>query len=105
MYILVTSVDKNLWLTDYESLSAEVRKIPHVVGCAPRLEYEAWLGRGGAYSDVHIVGIVPEEERRVSELETFFKKGGKPNFNFKDESGMSTKNAGAVLGAELRGSG
>jgi lipoprotein-releasing system permease protein len=104
-HILVTSVDKNLWLTDYESLSAQVRKIPHVVGCAPRLEYEAWLGRGGAYSDVHIVGIVPEEERRVSELETFFKKGGKPNFNFKDESGMSTKNAGAVLGAELRGSG
>jgi len=104
-HILVTSIDKNLWLTDYDTLSAEIRTIPHVVGCAPRLEYEAWLGRSGSYSDVHLVGIVPEEERRVSELETFFHKGGKPNFNFQDESGMSTKNPGVVLGAELRGNG
>lgn len=105
-HIMVTSIDKNLWLTDYDSLAAEIRKLPHVKGCAPRLEYEAWLGRGGAYSDVHLVGIVPEEERQVSELETFFKREGKQVFNFKpDDPGQPTRNAGAVLGAELRGSG
>src|SRR5688572_28599844 len=48
-HIIVTSIDKNLWITNYESISESIRKIPHVTGCAPRLEYEAWLGRGGSY--------------------------------------------------------
>jgi len=102
-HLLVTSIDKNVWMTDYEAVSADIRKIPHVVGCAPRLEYEAWLGRNGSYSDVHLVGIVPAEERKVSELETFFRKGGKQSFDFKHDGGYPMKNPGVVLGAELRG--
>ncbi|HUR38429.1 MAG TPA: ABC transporter permease [Planctomycetota bacterium] len=102
-HLLVTSIDKNVWMTDYEAVSADIRKIPHVAGCAPRLEYEAWLGRNGSYSDVHLVGIVPAEERKVSELETFFRKGGKQNFDFKHDGGYPMKHAGVVLGAELRG--
>jgi lipoprotein-releasing system permease protein len=104
-HIIVTSADKNLWITDYDTLAETIRKIPHVTGCAPRLEYEAWLGRQGSYSDVHIMGIVPEQEKKVSELETFFHKGGKQNFDLKDDSGLPTRHAGVVLGAELRGSG
>src|SRR6185295_10040681 len=67
--IVVTSAEKNLWLVDYDGICDEIRKVPHVTGCAPRLEYEAWMGRSGSYSDVHIVGIVPEAEKGVSQLE------------------------------------
>lgn len=103
-HIMVVSVDKNVWLTRYEEVCAEIRKLPHVEGCAPRLEYEAWLGRSGSYSDVHIMGIVPAEERKVSDLEAFFRKEGKQNFDFKDDGGFPNRNPGVVLGAELRGS-
>jgi lipoprotein-releasing system permease protein len=104
-HIIVTSIDKNLWITNYDSISESIRKIPRVKGCAPRLEYEAWLGRGGSYSDVHIVGIVPEQERKVSELETFFTKGGKADFDFQPDSREPTQYPGVVVGSELRGSG
>src|SRR5579862_9990435 len=85
--IVVMSFDKNLWITDYEEICKDISAIPHVKGCAPRLEYDAWLGRSGSYSDVHIVGIVPAEERKVSKLENFFHKGLKENFDFKDDGG------------------
>lgn len=104
-HIMVTSVDKNLWITDYDALCRQIRAIPHVKGCAPRLEYEAWLGRSGSYNDVHLMGIVPGDERTVSDLETYFRKGGKQSFDLKDDAGLPSRHAGAVLGAELRGSG
>jgi lipoprotein-releasing system permease protein len=103
-HIIITSADKNLWITRYDELAEMIRKVPHVTGCAPRLEYEAWLGRSGSYSDVHIMGIVPEHEKKVSELGKFFKKEHK-NFDFKLDSGEPTINPGVVLGAELRGGG
>src|SRR6185436_7364056 len=71
-HIIVTSADKNLWITDYDRICAALRKIPHVTGSAPRIEYAAWLGRAGSYRDVHIIGIVPEAERNTSDLESFF---------------------------------
>src|SRR5579863_3627223 len=55
--VLVTSLDRNLWIKDYNDICKAIRKIPHVTGCAPRLEYEAWLWHRGTYSDVHIMGI------------------------------------------------
>src|ERR1051325_11534253 len=61
--ISVVSADKNLWFKDYLELSEAIRKIPHVTGCAPRLEYQAWLGRKGTFSDVHLVGILPQYEK------------------------------------------
>lgn len=102
-HIIVTSIDKNLWFVDYDSICETIRKIPHVKGCAPRLEYEAWLGRSGTYGDVHIMGIVPEQEKHVSELEKFFRKGGKQVFSLENDDGTPTKNPGAVLGSEVRG--
>ncbi|MBI3856514.1 MAG: ABC transporter permease, partial [Planctomycetes bacterium] len=104
-HIIVTSADKNLWITNYDMLSERIRKLPHVKGCAPRLEYEAWLGRGGSYRDVHIVGIVPEQEKTVSDLPKFFLKGGKTVFSLKPDSGEETTHPGVVRGAEMRGGG
>src|SRR5579862_463054 len=103
--IVVMSFDKNLWIPDYEGLCKEIESIPDVLGCAPRLEYEAWLGRSGSYSDVHIVGIVPEKEKKVSKLEEYFHKGLKRNFDFKDDGGLATRYPGAVLGVELQRAG
>jgi len=100
--IVVMSFDKNLWLTDYDELCKAIEAIPHVEGCAPRLEYEAWLGSSGTYTDVHIVGIVPEKEKKVSKLEDFFHKGLKAKFNLQDDGGLPTRNPGAVIGAEMR---
>jgi lipoprotein-releasing system permease protein len=103
--IVVLAYDKNFWITDYDLYCKDIESIPHVVGCAPRLEYDAWLGRRGSYSDVHIVGIVPEKERKVSNLEEYFRKGLKQNFDFKDDGGLPTKNPGVVVGAELQRAG
>src|SRR5437868_1162454 len=79
--IVVMSLDKNLWLKDYEDLCKAVEAVPHVIGCAPRLEYEAWLGSAGTFTDVHIVGILPEKEKKISDLEVFFRRGLKEKFN------------------------
>ncbi|HLY74481.1 MAG TPA: ABC transporter permease [Planctomycetota bacterium] len=103
--IVVMSYDKNLWITDYQEICKSIEAIPHVRGCAPRLEYDAWLGRSGSYTDVHIVGIIPSQERKVSELATFFRKGLKEKFDFEDDVGTPTRNPGVVLGAELQRAG
>lgn len=99
--VLVLSYDRNLWIVDYENLCRSIRQIPHVTGCAPRLEYEAWLGRRGSYVDVRIMGIVPREEEKVSQLGAFFRRGGKRNFDLKDDAGFPTTNPGVVVGAEM----
>ena len=103
--IVVLAYDKNFWITDYDAYCKDIESIPHVKGCAPRLEYDAWLGRRGSYSDVHIVGIVPEKEKKVSQLEEYFRKGMKMNFDFKDDGGMPMRYPGVVLGAELQRAG
>jgi lipoprotein-releasing system permease protein len=100
-HIVVSSIDRSLWFKDYLELSAAIEKIPHVVACAPRIEYEAWMGRRGIRRDVHLVGILPEMERRVSDLEAYFRQGGKQEFSFKHDSGREPEAPGAVLGAEL----
>src|SRR5262245_41213583 len=102
-HISVVSADKNLWFKDYLELSERIRKIPHVSGCAPRLEYQAWLGRTGTFSDVHLVGILPEAEKSVSELETFFHKGGKQKFDFEHDDGSPARLPGVVAGSQVRG--
>lgn len=101
--IVVLAFDKNFWITDYDQYCKDIESIPNVVGCAPRLEYDAWLGRRGSYSDVHIVGIVPAKERNVSRLEEYFRKGMKQAFDFREDGGgPPPRNPGVVLGAELR---
>ena len=102
-HITVSLVDKNLWIKDYDRICEAIRKLPHVTGCAPRIEYAAWLGRSGSYRDVHIIGIVPEAEKGTSDLENYFRKGNKQNFDLKPDSGDPTKYPGVVFGSELSG--
>src|SRR5687768_1693136 len=84
-HFVVSPFPSQYWFADYERMAEEIRKVDGVEGCAPRLEYPSWMGRGGVFDDIQIVGVVPEAERKVSELETFFRRAGKTNFDFKDE--------------------
>jgi ABC-type lipoprotein release transport system permease subunit len=101
--IVVTSYDQDsrFWIVNPEALRAEILKVPGVTGAATRIEYEAWLGRAGTRRPVHLVGIVPEEERKVSELEHFFQRGTKKVFDFRFDSGQEPEHPGVVVGEEI----
>ena len=102
-HLVVVPLQKSHWIADYEALAAEIRKIPHVVGAAPRIEWEAWLGRGGQFRDVHLVGIQPESEKTVSDLDKYFRNGSmKDGLGFRVAGWPEPLNAPAVLGSELR---
>jgi lipoprotein-releasing system permease protein len=99
--VVVSSYDKSLWISQYEEICARIAALPHVRGCAPRIEYAAWLGRGSAPRDVVLVGVLPEKERHVGQLEKYFGRGTKTSFDFLDESGREPPHPGLVVGAEL----
>jgi lipoprotein-releasing system permease protein len=101
--LVVTSHDQEsrFWIVNPEGLRSEILKVPGVTGAAPRIEYEAWLGRAGTRRPVHLVGIQPEEEEKVSDLKLFFERGGKRRFNFAFDSGVEPERPGVVVGAEL----
>jgi lipoprotein-releasing system permease protein len=103
-HFVVVPLPSQYWFADYDKLCAAIEKVPGVEGCAPRLEYAAWLGRAGVFDDIQIVGVVPEAESKVSELGRYFQKGGKQRFDFTDESGVATTHPGVVVGAEMRSS-
>ena len=105
------------WLPDYEEMCDVIEKVEHVEGCAPRIEYNAWLGRSGLpRMGVRMVGIDPERERGVSEIEDYFRKSGKLSFDFepdpydprrhrREELRREGKepDPGIVLGSEIHG--
>ncbi len=101
-HIVVSPVAMTQWIADYDELCARIQRLPGVEAAAPRIEWEAWLGRQGDFRDVHIVGIDPERERQVSDLEVYFLQGSKRNFDFQDDYGRETRWPGVVLGAEIR---
>ena len=45
--IVVSSYDANLWIVNPDALCGVLSKVDGVVAVAPRIEYEAWLGRAG----------------------------------------------------------
>ena len=60
--------------------------MPSLIGCAPRIEYNAWLGRGYLPRlGVRMIGIDPDAERKVSEIESYFEKAGKLTFDFEPD--------------------
>ena len=90
-HILVRGASHEDIFTNYPELAGQIRKIPHVTGCAPRLEYLAWLtsvrgvgGRdtreGGRTPNVQVIGIDPEQERGTGELEAYFGRGNSGPF-------------------------
>ncbi len=76
---------------NHDELAKRIRGLPHVTGCAPRLEYIAWLtltgvadrsgSQAGRFPDVQVMGIDPEQEKGTGELENYFKRGGHPEFS------------------------
>jgi lipoprotein-releasing system permease protein len=99
--IVVTSYDKNLWIREYEELGRAIEAVPHVTGTAPRIEYAVWMGRNGVRRYVQLVGIVPARERKVSQIEKYFRQGGKTRFDFRDDGGFEARNPGVVVGIDL----
>jgi lipoprotein-releasing system permease protein len=100
-HIIVTPSSMTHWFENYDPLCEELLKVSGVKAAAPRVEWEAWLGQGGDFRDVHIVGIDPSRERNVSDLESYFKRGSKGSFDFRDSMGQEPQWPGVVLGSEL----
>ena len=100
-HFVVVPRDPQLLIADYQALCAEIEKVKHVKGCAPRVEYASWLGQRGSFRDVQIVGVLPEAEEKVSELGNYFKAGAKRSFDFADDGGLPLMNPGVVVGSQM----
>jgi lipoprotein-releasing system permease protein len=83
--IVVRSRSHDLVFLDPDAYAADLRRIPNVTGCAPRLEYLIWMtsrsvGRREVretmrFPDFLLVGIDPEQERGTGDLPDYFAKG------------------------------
>ena len=84
--IVVRSAAHDLVFMDPDELARDLKKIPHVTGCAPRLEFlvlmtgRAGLGRrevreSTRFPDFLLVGIDPDQEDGTGELRTYFAQG------------------------------
>ncbi len=100
-HFVVVPRDPQLLIADYEKLCAAIEEVPHVEGCAPRVEYATWLGQRGSFRDVQIVGVLPEAEKKVSELGAYFEAGAKRAFTFEDDGGFPLANPGVVVGSQM----
>jgi lipoprotein-releasing system permease protein len=65
-HVIVTDIDGRL--TDWRTVAARTRANTHVLGDAPYVLGQAMLARGKAVSGAIVRGILPEEERNVSEI-------------------------------------
>jgi len=78
-HILVRGLSYQDTFANHDELAKRIRGVPRVTGCAPRLEYLAWLtlsgvgdrtgGQAGRFPDVQVLGIDPEQEQGTGELE------------------------------------
>jgi lipoprotein-releasing system permease protein len=55
-------------IRDWRSLTARLQQLPHVKAAAPGLYEQVLISRGGRSSGSLVEGIIPEQERRVSDL-------------------------------------
>jgi lipoprotein-releasing system permease protein len=55
-------------IRDWRSLTARLEKLPHVTAASPGLYEQVLISRGARSGGVMIEGIVPSQERRVSDL-------------------------------------
>jgi lipoprotein-releasing system permease protein len=65
-HITVTDIDGRL--TDWRTVATRTHANPHVLGDAPYVLGQAMLARGRAVSGAIVRGVLPEEERKVSEI-------------------------------------
>ena len=55
-------------IRDWRSLTARLQQLPHVKAAAPGLYEQVLVSRGARSSGALIEGIIPQQERRVSDL-------------------------------------
>src|SRR5262245_19286203 len=112
--IVVRSISHDLVFYNPDELAAEIRKLPHVTGCAPRLEYlvlmttREGIGRreireSMRFPDFLVVGLDPAQEKGTGSLPEYFAKGKPGKLDeetFRAEEGMFPV---VVAGAEVNG--
>jgi lipoprotein-releasing system permease protein len=97
-HLTVERISSDLYIVDYEPLVEEIRRLPHVLGAAPRIEYMAQRQTQIGVVPMRILGIDPKYERDTSDLERFFKQGGKEGFSFVPDEGKPPEGRAAVGG-------
>lgn len=101
-HLLLSKIEADMLVNDYPALLAEIRKVPHVVSAAPRIEQPAWLGAAGRGELVTVVGIDLREENETSDIARFFRQGGKRKFSLEYDDDRPRSYPGAVVGTEMR---
>jgi len=96
-HLTVTPKD-DLFIYGYPSVIERIKTVPHIVTCAPRLEWLALLERGNVFAQ--IIGIEPESEKQVGNFENYLLDGKSPDFLFE---GQETEYPGAIVGRNLFG--
>ncbi len=99
-HLVVKPMHPDILIGDYDRLVGDIRALPHVAGAAPRIEYAAWLSRGGSPRSVVVIGIDPKREAETSELPRFFERGGQP-WGFDAPGGEPQEHPGVVVGCEV----
>jgi lipoprotein-releasing system permease protein len=73
----------------------QIKTVPEVISCAPRLEWGALFGTGLTF--VQIIGIEPQLEKQVNNYEKFLLHGTPLEFPEKDEKNLPA----AIVGNQL----
>jgi len=111
-HIVVRSASHDLVFTNYKELSDRILKLPHVTGCAPRLEYLAWLttrrGVGGRRAseagrtpDVQVIGIDPTQERGTGDIGDYFRRGEPGTFTQETFQVKEDSPPAMIVGSEI----
>src|SRR5207253_10109160 len=62
-------------IRDWQAVLAKLEKQPHVVSAAPAIYDQVLISRGARAKGANLKGIVPEYERKVSDMLSFVKIG------------------------------
>src|ERR1700735_1354895 len=74
-HVQLMQVD-GMGISDWQSLLARLRKVPHVVAASPGLFEQVLVARGARDGGALIEGILPDDERTVSDLLSKATPGG-----------------------------
>ena len=79
-------------IEDWRPLMARLAKQPHVVATAPIIYEQVLISVGGRARGAVLKGILPQDERRVSDLLNSVKQGSADDLAEPDESGLGKGN-------------
>jgi lipoprotein-releasing system permease protein len=84
---------------NYEEIIKRIKTIPHVIACSPKIEWGAILFTNDNRTVfVHMFGIDPEAESRVSEFKEYLMDNKSPDFLL---NGKEPTYPGAIIGADV----